>query len=149
MSDLPGVPVRVGEGTGVEPDGVDGGGLGDGSAGRLHGDEQLVYLGTRTDVVGKGDAAEPAAVRAIRRRRSGRQTAVRRQEVAVPQDEGKAAGLEEDGLLYLLSAPAQCLVEAPGTGEVADAEGDEGDALVHAATEGDRIEGYRPPRARR
>ena len=50
------------------------------------------------------------------------QPAVAREVLATPEDEGEAAGLEEDGLLDLLAPPAEPLVEPPRPAQVGDAE---------------------------
>src|SRR5262249_12387982 len=70
--------------------------------------------------------AEAAGVRILH-------AGVRGQLATSPEHQRQTAGLEEDGLLDLLAAPAEPLVEGPRPGHVGDAEGDEADPLLHRA----------------
>ena len=118
--------VRVAEAAGVAA--VEGlpGGLRDlGPRGGRVG-QQCVDLGPRPEVVRQDDAIEAA-------RAAIGHAAVLGELGPPPQDHGHAPGLEEDGLLALLAAPAQAFVERPGAADVGDAERDQADALFHAS----------------
>src|SRR4029453_4676953 len=89
--------------------------------------ERCVDLVGRADVVGQGPAAPPAAVL---------DPAVGGEFPAVPQGQDGPWRLEEGDVVGLVvhapaQVPAERLVERPGARDVADAEGDEAQPLVH------------------
>ncbi|MGW4676936.1 hypothetical protein ACWEOS_00555 [Micromonospora taraxaci] len=86
---------------------------------------QFVDLFAGSDVLGEGHPAE--TVRAWIS-----DACVVGEFVAAPEDDRQAAGLDEDRLLDLLAPPAELLLERPGARQVADAEGDQADPLLHA-----------------
>ena len=97
-----------------------------------------VDLLRRADVVGEGHASPPAGVL---------DGAVLRQPGAVPQRDHHVACLEEDDVVLGLGAghPAQGLVEAARTGQVADAQRDQADSLSHARKSPTRTDLTPPP----
>jgi hypothetical protein len=78
----------------------------------------------RTDIVRERDAAPAAGVL---------DAAVRGELVAAPEADDDPAGLEEDDVVVRcrVRRPPERLVEGTRAGEVAHAEGDEADALLH------------------
>jgi hypothetical protein len=109
VGDLPEMPVEVGEVTGVAA--VEGlaGGSGDrrpGRGGRVH---HRVDLGRGPHVLRQRDAAETVGgtigARVLDARVGG-------ELLPSPEDDGRAAGLDEDGLLDFLAPPTERLVEA-------------------------------------
>src|SRR4051794_21764616 len=125
VGDLPHVAVEVAEGAGVPAverrrrRAADLGAVGP----RLVDDPVDLRVGA--DVVRERDAAPAGAVVVADAHVGG-------QLVARPQDEDDAVGLEERGLLDVhRRRPPDRLVERLGAGVVGDAEGDEGDALLH------------------
>src|SRR5581483_1814029 len=125
VRDLPRVPVGVEEDAGVPAPERRAGGAGDRRAGRLRLAEHGVDLLLRARVVREGDATPAAGVP---------DGAVLGERGAAPEGEDGAARLEEDDVRAGLAAatPAERLVEAARPLEIADAERDEADPLLHS-----------------
>src|SRR5689334_17694287 len=117
--------VGVGEVTRVAAVESLGGSAGDRTTAVAGGRHHPVDLVAAADVLRECDAGEPACA-------VGRHPRVGGELVPAPEHHGHAAGLQEDGLLALLAAPAEALVEGLRPGDVVDAERDQADALVHA-----------------
>src|SRR5581483_2034503 len=124
VRDLPGVAVGVDEDARVPaPEGLCAVARDRRPSGLRLGDHG-VDLGRGADVVGERDPAPAAVVL---------DSAVLRELGTIPQRDDEATGLEEDHAIVgsRVRLPAERLVERAGAGEVADAEGDQADALLH------------------
>ena len=78
------------------------------------------------DIVGQGNSAETGTWQPFEGHVFG-------QFVLLPEHHAYAARLKEDGLLDFLPMPPEALVEFEGSRHVGDTQGNEADALLHAA----------------
>src|SRR5262249_50308414 len=127
VGDLPGMPVGVDEDAAVAPPERLGSLAGDAGARGARLVEDRVDLRRRVEVEGEGDAAPASVVLP--------DPAVLRKLLPAPEREDHVAGLEEDDIVVRSRSgpPADGFVEATGATQVGDTEGDQVDALLHAA----------------
>lgn len=123
-SDLPGVSVEISEVASVSTVESVFRNTRDGATRRYGGVDDVVDLMSMPNVVGKRDTPKATDGALL-------DTGISGQLVSVPEHDGDASGLEEDGLFDLLPTPPQALIEQAGTTQIGDTEGDETQTLFH------------------